>query len=391
LGFTRNPPHAFGAGYTQKLAQEMTITLQELLEKAKASPGKSVALKAKGISFGSVVVTANGKIDTSKSKIEGVSNDLVVRPFQWKGLTSNLRNFITGAMNFHFSIQPTESMLGGTMEDDKDDLVNEIDAGEISAVAIFLSHLRPPVQYVKGFSAKRVKRGEKLFTELDCASCHTPNLTIDNPLVTVRDPRNDVAMMKSMQKMGMQQALAKQEPQQPSLTVAQAALPVMMEYALLKEAKKKGMSEQAIEKKIQARFGGYTRNLNLDDGPAETLPRLPVSKDKRSKIKVPLYSDLKRHKMGVGLAEPFPQTTDGGKDHQVPGDEFLTRPLWGLADTAPWLHDGRALSLTEAIVLHKSDGSDASDSVDKFNALSKADKKALITFLSTLHLPAYNP
>lgn len=90
------------------------------MKKPKHPPGTSVALKAKGISFGHVVATAAGKIDTSKSNIEGMSNDLVVRPFQWKGLTSNLRNFITGAMNFHFSIQPTESMLGGTMEDDKE-------------------------------------------------------------------------------------------------------------------------------------------------------------------------------------------------------------------------------------------------------------------------------
>ncbi len=70
---------------------------------------------------------------------------------------------------------------------------------------------------------------------------------------------------------------------------------------------------------------------------------------------------------------------------------ILAKAILKVLATISWLHDGRALSLTEAIVLHKSDGSDASDSVGKFNALSKADKKTLITFLSTLHLPAYNP
>ncbi len=53
----------------------------------------------------------------------------------------------------------------------------------------------------------------------------------------------------------------------------------------------------------------------------------------------------------------------------VAEDEFLTRPLWGLADTGPWLHDGRAQSLMEAIILHDSPGTDASPIIAAFKAL----------------------
>ena len=47
----------------------------------------------------------------------------------------------------------------------------------------------------------------------------------------------------------------------------------------------------------------------------------------------------------VALASPSAQGT-------IPASVYLTRPLWGLAETAPYLHDGRAPTVHDAIVLH---------------------------------------
>src|SRR5262249_62084333 len=69
---------------------------------------------------------------------------------------------------------------------------------------------------------------------------------------------------------------------------------------------------------------------------------------------VHLFSDLKRHDMGDGLATPAAQGT-------IPARVFLTRPLWGLADTAPSLHDGRAPTIHDAIVLHGGEATAARD------------------------------
>ena len=68
----------------------------------------------------------------------------------------------------------------------------------------------------------------------------------------------------------------------------------------------------------------------------------------------------------------------------VPEDDFLTRPLWGVGDTGPWLHDGRAESLEEAILLHRSEGSEANDVIDAFTKLPRGDRDAIIKFLLTL-------
>lgn len=88
-----------------------------------------------------------------------------------------------------------------------------------------------------------------------------------------------------------------------------------------------------------------------------------------------LFSDLKFHAMGAELAES--RATVAG----VPADVFLTRSLWGLADTAPYLHDGRAITLDEAILAH---GGEAKTSRDAFAALSPADKANLRVFLLSL-------
>jgi hypothetical protein len=103
-------------------------------------------------------------------------------------------------------------------------------------------------------------------------------------------------------------------------------------------------------------------------------------------IDIPLFSDLRRHQMGVGLADAFEQETDVS-GILVPKPLFLTRPLWGVADAAPFLHDGRALSLDAAILAHGSNGSEAQKLIQDLNPVQRA---SIVQFLLTLRL-AHDP
>jgi CxxC motif-containing protein (DUF1111 family) len=89
---------------------------------------------------------------------------------------------------------------------------------------------------------------------------------------------------------------------------------------------------------------------------------------------VHLFSDLKRHDMGAGLATPAAQGT-------IPAQVFLTRPLWGLAETAPYLHDGRAPTVHDAIVLH---GGEATAARDAYLALDERQRASVRVFLTSL-------
>ncbi|MBZ9678082.1 di-heme oxidoredictase family protein [Mesorhizobium sp. ES1-1] len=92
------------------------------------------------------------------------------------------------------------------------------------------------------------------------------------------------------------------------------------------------------------------------------------------------YSDFLLHDMGPGLA-------DGQAVGDGTGSEWRTPPLWGVGLTATvngnefFLHDGRARSLTEAILWH--DG-EARKARDGFAGADAADRDALIKFLESL-------
>ncbi|MDH0303363.1 MULTISPECIES: di-heme oxidoredictase family protein [unclassified Pseudomonas] len=92
------------------------------------------------------------------------------------------------------------------------------------------------------------------------------------------------------------------------------------------------------------------------------------------------YSDLLLHDMGEGLA-------DGREDFRASGREWRTPPLWGLglsqtvAPGSGYLHDGRARSLSEAILWH---GAEAEAARERYRQLPRTARQALEAFLMSL-------
>lgn len=93
---------------------------------------------------------------------------------------------------------------------------------------------------------------------------------------------------------------------------------------------------------------------------------------------VTLYSDLLLHDMGDELADHRP-------DGSATGREWRTTPLWGLRLMEQFLdgqaflmHDGRARSVDEAIMLH---GGEAAAVRAAYSALSATEKAALLDFV----------
>jgi CxxC motif-containing protein (DUF1111 family) len=84
--------------------------------------------------------------------------------------------------------------------------------------------------------------------------------------------------------------------------------------------------------------------------------------------------------MGEGLA-------DGRPEYRADGREWRTPPLWGIGlvpevnGHGDLLHDGRARNIAEAILWH---GGQAEPSREMFRALPKADREALVKFVSSL-------
>jgi CxxC motif-containing protein (DUF1111 family) len=95
---------------------------------------------------------------------------------------------------------------------------------------------------------------------------------------------------------------------------------------------------------------------------------------------VELYSDLLLHDMGDALADNRP-------DGSASGREWRTTPLWGLRlmrqfldGQALLLHDGRARTVEDAILLH---GGESARARNAFAALSPTQRRALIDFVES--------
>jgi hypothetical protein len=295
-----NPPFIFGSGGVELVGKEMTAELQEIKQKSLENPGVVFQLDTHGVNFGSIVSGFAG-IDTSN--VQGIDDDLVVRPFGRKGEFISTRAFDRGAMAFHFGMQPVES-VGYNVDDDGDGYVNEILEGELSALHIFSATAERPIQGPTSFD------GFNIFVEIGCAECHVPNIPTRRKTLT--------------------------------------------------------MSHPEVEDNPNANV--YFK-VDLTSPPTNFTPTSTGG------VNVPMFSDLKRHHMGPVLEE----NTGGPLDPL-----FITARLWGVADTGPWMHDGRALTLTEAILLH---GGEADIPKTKFENLSNSKKLAVLGFLRSLRTP----
>jgi CxxC motif-containing protein (DUF1111 family) len=129
------------------------------------------------------------------------------------------------------------------------------------------------------------------------------------------------------------------------------------------------MTQQATAgKTVFSSIGcGLCHTINMKTGPS------PIRA--LDKINVHIFSDLLLHDIGTG---------DNGTDicnGNATSKEFRTEPLMGLRMNPAFLHDGRASTIEQAILLH---AGEATAVRNKFNALGASQRKALLAYLNSI-------
>lgn len=351
---TRDAPHLFGLGLVEMLGDEITRDLRTIRGLALASAQQSgqavtVHLVSKGIDYGTLIANPNGTLDTSG--VQGVDNDLRVRPFFAQGGTISIREFVVGALNAEMGLEapdpdllaasqgqdvvtPSGMHLTGsidhieappvaspTQDGDGDGVVDEIDPALIDHLEFYLlNYFKPAI----GAENTETNRGKYLFRTIGCANCHIPDLWIDHDrrvgdVETRYDPIASNGVFTSL--------------------AAVAA----------------------------------TQHASIDDGAG--LPTLKPALDHAYLVR-DIYADFKRHDLGPEFHET---NFDGVTVQRL----FMTEPLWGVASTAPYGHDGRSSTLQNVIARH---GGEAAQSRANFQNLSEAKQRAVLDFLGTLQL-----
>lgn len=378
---TRQPTHIAGAGALQLLAEQSSREMYRIRDQALAEakrtnrPVTARLITSNNIDYGSVTARPDGTVDTSD--VQGVSAQdapiilttaLSVQPFHLKGIVAFLRFFAAGSTDVTVGLQSPERELE-TEDADGDGVVEELSVGDITALTLYLAGQARPVtklelhkflggrHQLSGGEIASIESGERLFSNIGCASCHTPVLHLKD--ATFREPSTTPGFNFPMFRIN-------------------------------------NIVEVNGEFEIQGtdpRPYGYNLNnpvtFNLTAHPvvAKACDRLGVGKrrhrsscflqfesDDRGGAYIPTYGDQKRHDMGPGLAEPIDEFGIGPS-------VWRTKELWGVGSTGPWLHDGRATTLTEAILWH---GGEAQSSRDHFAGLPERQKDDVIAFLQNL-------
>lgn len=329
----------FGSGYVEMLARQMTARLQA--QRDALQPGQSVALLAKGVSFGTLARAADGGWDTSlveglpapslASSGPGNPPNLVLRPFHQAGAVISLRQFTNNAMNHHHGIQSTERFGAGS-DPDGDGFVNELTRADVTAASVFQAAMGVPGRVIprQPQVEAAIRNGEQKFRLIGCDSCHVPSLPLDGQGWVYSEPN----------------------PYNPSGNLQPGQAPPLR--INLNDWTLPGARLQAV--------GGVTR--------------------------VPAYTDLKLHDVTSGPDDPNAEPLDQQQAAGTPGffagnRKFLTRKLWGVANEPPYFHHGKFTTLREAVLAHSGE---ALASRQGFEALSAYDRDSLIEFLKSLQV-----
>ena len=97
-----------------------------------------------------------------------------------------------------------------------------------------------------------------------------------------------------------------------------------------------------------------------------------------------IYSDLLLHDMGGSFSDPGTYYGSAESPGAASSTEWRTPPLWGVRDSGPYLHDGRAHTLEDAVSEHGGQGLYSSR---RFLTLSPRERSQLRAFLNTLAAP----
>jgi CxxC motif-containing protein (DUF1111 family) len=308
----------------------------------------------------------------------GTLDDGRIGKFGWRANFATLLDFNRSACAAELGLQ---SKLALEAEDftrpvnngpGDDEMVAELSEERMEALNQFVSTLARPEQRLPESreAVHRVQMGERLFAQVGCATCHQPTLGNVNGLYS------DLLLHE----MG------------PYSVDTASAPPYRTEYEL--------GTTVVLSETIHPYYGNLVAMVRTveESKRAELVPNTP---SREYIVRSP--SEFPPSKMFVAIGSPFkvygpnPEDNDGRQrvdtfqktsmSKPIPtriNEEWRTPPLWGVADSAPYMHDGRAATLLESIEMH--DG-EARGSRNRFSQLSLDNQQAIIEFLETLVAP----
>ncbi|GAA4453867.1 di-heme oxidoredictase family protein [Novipirellula rosea] len=299
--------------------------------------------------------------------------------FGWRANVGSLAEFIDMACANEVGLktrrqsQPSDPMTPGYNNPGID-----VSDNQIMAMRDFIAALPAPTRMPPKNSrhAQQIERGEQVFASLGCIHCHLQDL----------GPAKGIYSDLLLHDMGYESL----DPNHAEPKIARVIPLTRYESTVARPPRPGEPGYYGATTPIFNRAATNKQYLFVPPyQPTERMKIVDVSSRERY---IELESDDEESSLGEGeTRQVLVKETKYVRLIFEPtnfNQEWRTPPLWGVRDSAPYMHDGRAETLLEAIAVHEGE---ASATRDRFLKLPLADRRAVLAFLETLAAPSNVP
>jgi len=359
----RNPTALFGAGLMDEIPESVLIATAEAQRKADPNTAGRVAKQK------------DGRIGR----------------FGWKAQTPSLNDFVLTACAVELGLEVPGHGQGGLPQKPEAKAKGlDMNAEECDELVAYVKSLAKPTELPA--HSGDVAAGKELFAKVGCTSCHMQKLgdvdgIYSDLLVHDLGPDLGDTGQYGVFTPGSSDPEFQDDPTPPAggtgpngeIVVDQVQVQMMPRIAgpfgfFGRVAMQTIASPMALE---EARIVTTTQSTGTATPavPADAVPPLPLT-------------DAPAEAAVAQAARPVEPAQAAPVNRQVTGpagrQEWRTPPLWGFRDSGPYLHDGRADTLEQAVALH---GGQGSSSAVKYFRLSAKERLQLESFLKSLAAP----
>ena len=283
---------------------------------------------------------------------------------------------------------------------------HDVEDKQVEMLNLFVAMLPAPVRQIPESTSKRmlVGKGERAFEKVGCAVCHVPNvgpasgiysdlllhdmggslmdLNHAEPYRIRATPFREVSRLTESRTTGQLNTTGYYGGTSmiSSVEVATSG----PEYSRSRHPRRNSLNytfvSPAYPPKTKVVVIGKQSKVNVDFTKSETDTRTEFARGTRTGTKKTTTKTTTQTRINDYVRVHYKPTNFN--------QEWRTPPLWGVRDSAPYMHDGRAETLLESIAIH---GGESAGSRDRFFQLPLEDRLALIAFLETMVAPLNDP
>jgi hypothetical protein len=315
--------------------------------------------------------------------------------FGWKSQTASLSDFVLTACAVELGLEvPAHHQAGSPQHPEAKPAGFDLNAQECESLIAYVSDLPRPSE-VRPESEREVSEinaGRALFAKVGCATCHVPKLGKVDGLYSDLLVHDLGPSLGDVGQYGVfDPSSSEEEIVDDPASIAAATAPV---EATTSEV----FAVQALQPTAPLQPGvATTATAPAQPVPppavvitapavvaADAPPAIPVGAP--TLAAVPVGQPFMMAQSMIGMAQLASPAQEIKRPTSGPAGrlEWRTPPLWGFRDSAPYLHDGRARTLDQAVSFH---GGEATGIAQSYFTLSAKERRQLEAFLKSLTGP----